>query len=285
MGSGSFTASSFASYSATLGRTYDKDTGRVTGQTYTARHIDEKVMPYKVMRECCNTDEHPNTIPVILALDVTGSMGKACTETAAAHGTIMSDLYTKFKDVQIMVMGIGDMAYDSAPIQISQFESDVRIAEWLDKIWLEFGGGGNSYESYTAAWYMGLYHTKLDAYDKQGRKGIIITMGDEPLNPYLPKMSIERCVGDNVQGDVETEDLYAEACKKFDIYHIAVDDIRSSYSRFKYGIKDTFGSLLGERLKVSTINGLGGAICDCVEDSINGSSKPSVVKNDDGISW
>lgn len=285
MGSGSFTASSFASYSATLGRTYDKDTGRVTGQIYTARHIDEKMKPYKVMRECCNTNEHPNTIPVILALDVTGSMGKACTETAAALGTIMSDLYTRFKGVQIMVMGIGDIAYDRAPIQISQFESDVRIAEWLDKVWIEFGGGVNSYESYSAAWYMGLYHTKLDAYDKQGRKGIIITMGDEPMNPYLPKRGIVDIVGDSVQGDIETRELYADACKKFDIYHIAVNDRSSAYNRYKNDIQNSFGRLLGNRLKVSTINGLGGAICDCVEDSINGSSKPSVVNNDDGISW
>lgn len=285
MGSGSFSTSSFASYSTSLGRTYDKDTGRVKGQTYEARHIDEHMRPYKVMRECCNTDEHPNTIPVILALDVTGSMGSACTETAAALGTIMSDLYARFKDVQIMVMGIGDMAYDRAPIQISQFESDVRIAEWLDKVWIEFGGGGNSYESYSAAWYMGLYHTKLDAYDKQGRKGIIITMGDEPMNPYLPKRSIVDVIGDSVQGNIETRELYADACKKFDIYHIAVNDLSSAYWRYENDIKNSFGQLLGDRLKVSTINGLGGTICDCIEDSVNGGSAPNTTTNNDGISW
>ena len=151
MGCGSFTTSSFSAYSHSVGRTYDTTTGRVSGQTYTSRSMDEKLNPKNVMRECCNTDEHPNTIPVILALDVTGSMGGACEETALALGKIVGDLFEKFKDVQIMVMGIGDRSYDSAPIQISQFESDVRIAEWLDKIWLERGGGGNSFESYTAA--------------------------------------------------------------------------------------------------------------------------------------
>lgn len=34
---------------------------------------------------------------------------------------------------------------------MSQFESDVRIAEVLDKIYMEHGGRGNAYESYTAA--------------------------------------------------------------------------------------------------------------------------------------
>ncbi len=278
MGSGSFSSSSFAAYSTSLGRSYDTTTGRVTGQTYTARRIDEKMKPYNVMRECCNTEEHPNTIPVILALDVTGSMGSACTETAEALGTIMSDLYEKFKDIQIMVMGIGDLVYDKAPIQISQFESDVRIAEWLDKIWIEFGGGGNSYESYSAAWYMGLYHTKLDAFDKQGRKGIIITMGDEPMNPYLPGRYITQFVGDSCQGDIDTKELYNDACEKFDIYHIAVSD-KSSYRRFEKEIQNSFGQLLGDRLKISTINELGNTICDCIENSVK-----SKVNNNE-ISW
>ena len=279
MGSGSFLSSSFAAYSTSLGRSYDTTTGRVTGQTYTARRIDENMKPYNVMRECCNTEEHPNTIPVILALDVTGSMGSACKETAEALGTIMSDLYEKFKDVQIMVMGIGDLAYDDAPIQISQFESDVRIAEWLDKIWIEFGGGGNSYESYSAAWYMGLYHTKLDAFDKQGRKGIIITMGDEPMNPYLLGRYITKFVGDPCQGDIDTKELYNNAYEKFDIYHIAVSD-KSSYRMYKKEIQNSFGQLLGDRLKVSTINELGNTICDCIEDSV----KSKKVNNNE-ISW
>lgn len=286
MGSGSFSSSSFAEYSASSGRSYNSNTGRVTGQTYIARCIDKRMKPYKVMRECCNTDEHPNTIPVILALDVTGSMGAACKETAEALGIIMEDLYKNFTDIQIMVMGIGDLAYDDAPIQISQFESDVRIAEWLDKIWLEFGGGGNSYESYSAAWYMGLYHTKLDAFDKQGRKGIIITMGDEPLNPYLSKRQIEKFVGDTLQDDVDTEDLYKDACKKFDIFHIKVNTHTSDYYSMK--ISDSFGKLLGDRLKDSTVNTLSEVICECIKESVN---KNSIVNNENysiinnEISW
>lgn len=287
MGCGSFSTKDFSSYSRSVGRIYDTTTGRVSGQTYTSRSMDEKLNPKNVMRECCNTDEHPNTIPVILALDVTGSMGGACEETALALGKIVGDLFEKFKDIQIMVMGIGDLSYDSAPIQISQFESDVRIAEWLDKIWLEKGGGGNSFESYTAAWYMGLYHTKLDAYDKQGRKGIIITMGDEPLNPYLPKDELSDVTGDNLQSSVETPQLFNEASKKFHIFHIAVDDYSNSYERYSRSIDKSFKEVLdGQRLIISTIKNLGQTICDCVETAVNSSSLASPVdENGEGISW
>ena len=150
MGSGSFSSASYSLYNTSRGKSMDLDTGRITdGQEFTARRIDADLDPRKFkMRECANSEEHPNTIPVILALDVTGSMGRACMETAQALGVIITNLYKKYKDIEFCVMGIGDLAYDTSPIQMSQFESDVRIAEALDKIYMEHGGGGNRYESY-----------------------------------------------------------------------------------------------------------------------------------------
>ena len=296
MGSSTFDRDEFKTYSRSMGKTYNPTTNRVEGQVYRSMMLNEQLNPKNVIRECCNSEEHPNTIPVILALDVTGSMGDACQETAEALGVIMEQLYKKFKDIEIMVMGIGDLAYDKAPIQISQFESDVRIAEWLDKIYMEHGGGGNSYESYTAAWYMGLRHTKLDAYDKQGRKGIIITMGDEPLNPYLPKSELSNVTGDSLQGDIETKDLFKDASEKFDIYHIAVDSPQDSYSYYEKRIKESFGNLLGQRFMISTIGKLGDTICDCIANSVEDGNPSSFVLNEDnkdtpvennegGISW
>ena len=276
MGSGCFSASSYADYSVSKGRSYDHSTGRVKGQSYDATYLNEALNPRKFqIRECVNSDEHPNTIPVILALDVTGSMGEACHETAAALGTIMKNLYNKFKDVEFCIMGIGDLAYDDAPIQMSQFESDIRIAEALDKLWMEHGGGGNSYESYTAAWYMGLYRTKLDCYDKQGRKGIIITMGDEPLNPYLPVdgyHGLNRTINESIENDIDTQELYNKAREKFDIFHIAVDSPMDCYRGYKDQIEKSFGQVLGNRFKVSSVNNLAQTIEECIAESINNSN-------------
>ena len=289
MGSGSVSHSSMANYASTHGRSYDKDTGRTTGQRFEARRIDPSMNPRLFsIRECVNSDEHPNTIPVILALDVTGSMGEACSETAAALGTIIMNLYKKFKDIEFCVMGIGDLAYDNAPIQMSQFESDIRIAESLDKVYMERGGGGNGYESYTAAWYMGLNRTKLDCFDKQGRKGIIITMGDEPLNPYLPKYELNGAVNASEEKDIETPELYANASKKFDIFHISVDSVRNCYSRYKRNVDSTFGQMLGQRYKISTIDALAQTIEDCITESVQDSGAAPEVNptNESGdIHW
>lgn len=287
MGSGTFSSESFASYSHHVGRVYHADTGRVSGQTFQTSRLDPSLDPRKfTVRECANTEEHPNTIPVILALDVTGSMGEACRETAEALGVIITSLYTKFQDIEFCVMGVGDFAYDSAPMQMSQFESDVRIAEALDKIWLEHGGGGNAYESYTSAWYMGLYRTKLDCYDQQGRKGIIITMGDEPLNPYIPKAALNDKVNATEENDIETKSIFEKASEKFDIFHIAVDSPKDCYKRYAKDIEKSFGQILGTRLKISTIQQLAGTIEDCISESVQSAPTSTTFVNENGeISW
>ena len=289
MGSGTVSHSSLRSYATSLGRSYDTSTGYVSGQSFEARHIDPLLDPKQFkFRECCNSEEHPNTVPVILGLDVTGSMGEACSETAAALGKIVTSLYDKFADIEFCIMGIGDLDYDRSPIQMSQFESDVRIAVALDKVYMEHGGGGNGFESYTAAWYMGLNRTKLDCYEKQGRKGIIITMGDEPLNPYLPARSLNPCIDATEEKDIETVELYNQASRMFDIFHIAVDSPRDCYSRYKHDVDNSFGQMLGSRYKVSTIDSLAQTIEDCIAESIQGTQtvpKTQSEKNSDGISW
>ena len=291
MGSGIFTTSSFTSYSTSRGRTVDSK-GTVTASSlqdfYQQTHIHEDLKPYKVVRECCDSEEHPNTIPVIIGLDVTGSMGRACVKTAQNLNTIITSLYDKFDDIEFMIMGIGDLAYDYAPIQASQFESDVRIAEHLDKVYMEHGGGGNGFESYTAAWYFGLHHTKLDCW-KRGKKGIIITMGDEPLNPYLPKYPLEKITGDNLEADVETKDLYELTKEKFDIYHIAIDDFDDCYQVYKPRVDKTFKDVLKENYKISTLDELPSTIVKCIENSVNGYSTENSVEvtnnNSNLISW
>ena len=180
MGGGTWTRDAFTSYTATtkaMNVALDGSILTTTNSTqdiFKERRLHDSLNPKNVIRECLDTEEHPNTIPIILGLDVTGSMGKAAIEVAKKLNVVMTKLYEKVQDVEFLIMGIGDLSCDKAPIQASQFESDIRIAEQLDKIYFEFGGGGNAYESYTAAWYFGINHTRLDCW-KRGKKGIIIT--------------------------------------------------------------------------------------------------------------
>lgn len=124
MGCGSWTRDSYVSYSTTKGMSVSTD-GMIRGSysnqdMFKAKTIDSALNPKNVIRECCDTEEHPNTIPVILALDVTGSMGESAVEVAKKLNVIMTKLYEKVTDVEFLIMGIGDLACDSCPIQASQ---------------------------------------------------------------------------------------------------------------------------------------------------------------------
>ena len=293
MGGGSWDKKAFVSYTTATkpGATFD-----ASGTSYTVKgghqdifkvkSLDVRLNPYKVIRECRDSEEHPNTIPVILALDVTGSMGEAAVECAQELNKIITKLYDEVKDVEFLIMGIGDFAYDRYPLQASQFESDIRIVEQLDALYFEWGGGGNSYESYTSAWWFGLHHTDLDCWQR-GKKGIIITMGDERLNPYIPKegmsTTINKTLGDTPQGNIETENLYKKVIEKFNVYHINVK--HHVYGYEDSGIPDSF-KILGQRFRQSDIEHLSDEIVAIVKDAVECKNTYANNLNEKGeITW
>lgn len=251
-------------------------------QYYTQRTISDRLNPYQVMRECVDSSEHPNTIPVLLAIDCTGSMGPTSVACAAKLNEIMELLYQQITDVEFMVCAFGDLSYDSAPFQAGQFESDIRISDQLDLIYFEGGGGGNRFESYTLPWYFGLHNTSLDCW-KRDKKGILISLGDEPLNPYLPHQELNACLGCHEQADIDTKELYQAAREKFDIYHLSIDERTSSYNYYKKGVDQIWRQVLGENYRVTNLNNLSQAISDII---INAKTDMNtIVSSADGISW
>ncbi len=250
MGAGSWSKKDFMSYSCSIGRSVFED-GVVdlkttsVYQNFTQKELSEKLNPYKVIRECRDSEEHPETIPVILALDVTGSMGHEANEVAAELNTIMTALYEQIKDVEFMIMAIGDFTYDRSPLQVSQFESDVRIAEQLDQVYFEGGGGPNSWESYTSAWLFGATQTDLDCW-KRGKRGIIITMGDEELNPWIDVEKYIKVTGYTPQTkkDLNTDEVWKMVVNKYQLFHINIEhDFRSpnlNSWRSRLGLSNVF---------------------------------------------
>ena len=287
MGGGTWTKAAFTSYSHTMCRAVTDD-GSIKGK-YTAqemfkqRSIDKALNPKNVVRECVDTEEHPNTIPVILALDVTGSMGESAVEIAKKLNVIMTKLYESVTDIEFMIMAIGDFAYDSYPLQASQFESDIRIAEQLDKVYFEAGGGGNSYESYSAAWLFGARQTKLDCW-KRGKKGLIITIGDELLNPYLPGNTVNKLLLESVQTDIETSEIYNEVKEKYDVYHLNCTSTFNGNMCMTEIVK-SFATVIGEQnISNVTVEEITDKIVSIVKDFAY-KNPETVIGNTEAISW
>ena len=161
MGSGTFTSRDWSSYTTSRGYTAKS----TVSDMYKAASVKSSMEPVGInYRESCDSDEHPNSTPIILGLDVTGSMGSVLETVSKKLNTLIMEIYDRkpVKDPQIMIMAFGDVECDRHPLQVSQFESDIRIAEQLNDVYFERGGGGNDGESYTLPWYFAARHTKID---------------------------------------------------------------------------------------------------------------------------
>jgi hypothetical protein len=179
------------------------------------------------IRESRDSVEHPNSLAIVLALDVTGSM-QDVPDYLVKKGlpNIMGNIIQKgIKDPQILFLGIGDHECDSAPLQVSQFESsDTLLDKWLTELYLEGGGGGNKGESYLLAWYFAGKHTSIDCFEKRGEKGFLFTIGDEPVLPAVPARYLTEIMGAGQYDNGDVKSLLAEAQKMYNVYHLHITE-------------------------------------------------------------
>ncbi len=200
----------------------------------------------QVVRESRDSDEHPESVPIAVFFDVTGSMGKIPVMLQKKLGTLMDVILDKsaVKDPQVLVGAIGDTHSDRYPLQVGQFESDNRFDEALRHIILEGGGGGQVKESYALAYRFAAYHTATDAWEKRGKKGYLFTMGDEMPWPTVTASEVRTIFGIEAEGDETVESLIARAQERWEIFHLFSQD--GSYPNDAL-IHERWRKLLGER--------------------------------------
>lgn len=176
----------------------------------------------KVMRESRDSDEHPESVAIAVFFDVTGSMQSIPRVLQAKlpklHGLLQRKGYVEHP--QIMFGAIGDFFSDRAPLQCGQFESDNRMDEDLESLWLEGGGGGGNHESYQLAAYFLARHTATDCLEKRGKRGYAFLIGDERLYDKVRKDEVDRCIGGGLQEDVPTVDIFSELRERYDVYFL-----------------------------------------------------------------
>ena len=174
-------------------------------------------------REARDSEHHPNSIPIIVAFDVTGSMGDIPTRFAQdLLGKLMAQLVENawVTDPQILIAAIGDAVSDRAPLQIGQFESGLEMDMWLTRLWIE-GRGGDIPESYTLAHWFAAHHTATDAWQKRKQKGYLFTIGDAPHKPLQPS-HIQRVFGASTDLPTDSPAVIAAAAERYELFHIQI---------------------------------------------------------------
>lgn len=198
-------------------------------------------------RESRDSAEHPQSLGIVFALDVTGSMGDIprllATEQLPHFMKVLEDC--KIPDPQLLFMAVGDAVSDRAPLQVGQFESTAELMDqWLTWTYIESGGGGSGQESYELALYFLAMHTEMDCWTKREKRGYLFMTGDEAPYPTLSRRVVEAVVGDQLDEDVTVGEVLAKTQETFVPYFVVPDPQR----RHSQGCEKAWRNLLGDHV-------------------------------------
>lgn len=220
MGGGNWSGDSYASLKANYSTKTDSEIFSNT--------LDKSLDPKGVkFRESRDSDAHPESIAIMVYVDVTGSMGGipkkllreklgALMETLIKHGVA---------DAHVFFGAIGDQYSDAAPLQVGQFEAGTEeLNKCLQSIFIEGGGGGGGTESYLLGHYFAARHTSIDCFEKRGEKGFIFTIGDEMNHSEITPEIVEEIFGDKIETNLTPKDLIQEAQRMYNVFHIHAND-------------------------------------------------------------
>ncbi|MFU8872338.1 hypothetical protein [Micromonospora sp. SL4-19] len=187
-----------------------------------ARTVHPALDPRDAVRESRDSEEHPQSTPIAVLFDVTGSMGHVPrvlqTKLPKLLGLLLRQGYAR--DPQIMFGAIGDATCDRVPLQIGQFESDNRMDDDLGRIVLEGGGGGQMTESYELAMYFMARHTVTNCWSRRGRRGYLFIIGDELAYPRVKAREVGRLIGNDLREDLPVRQIVDEVTRRWDTYYL-----------------------------------------------------------------
>ena len=201
MGNSNWNASSYGNYSR---QTSSKTQQQIFTNT-SGCHPDLNPTKFSV-RESVDSPANPNSTPIIICVDETGSMGHlATTIIKQGIGVIVEGIIDRkpITDPHILLAAVGDAYCDTAPIQTTQFEADIVILQQIEKFYLEGNGGGNGGESYPLIWWFALNKTHCDAINIRNKKGYIFTIGDESFHPVLTKEHLNNFLDGHAEADID----------------------------------------------------------------------------------
>src|ERR1051325_722748 len=182
------------------------------------------------LRESRDGIDHPQSLGIVFALDVTGSMGEIPRIMATQQLPVFMKtlLDCKIPDPQLLFMAVGDAISDHAPLQVGQFESTAELMDqWLTWSYLEGGGGGTGQESYELGLYFLAMHTEMDCMVKRNKRGYLFMTGDEVPYPTLSKHVVDSIIGDRLDEDLTCEEIVAEVQTTFIPFLIIPDRARA----------------------------------------------------------
>jgi ribosomal protein S27AE len=154
--------------------------------------------------------------PLIVAVDVTGSMASWPAEIFDRLPLLYNTLSQYREDLEISFAAIGDAGVDRWPLQVTTFASGYDLEQLLKSLYGE-GGGGDAPESY------GLFAHWVDTHvevPEAGDKPFLIVFGDITMHPKVPREQVQELLGDDPQGDVDALRAWQRVAKRYNVWFL-----------------------------------------------------------------
>jgi len=217
--------------------------------------------PKKLIRECCDNSIHPQTTPIVIAIDITKSRAKDIGIIFDKLPMLFGQIYMHgyVSDPEISFAAVGDVtARDEFPIQIGEFEVDNKLDDSLYAIILEAGGGGGTgQESYQLMAYFYAKYSKLDC-NNRGKKGFFFFIGDEGFYPSVSKQEVKKVFGEDIPEDIDSAEAFKKLQEKYNVFFIYQqksweDRVKDADNEIKNRVEKAGGLYEGVDLRASLI--------------------------------
>lgn len=202
-----------------------------------------------VVRESRDSVLHPNSIAIIILLDVTGSMGLVIENLIKIElNNIFQLLLDKgIDDPQVLFGAIGDAYYDSKPaLQVQQFESGTdETIKAIQSLHITGQGGGDGSESYILGWIFAGTKTSIDCFEKRNIKGFLFTVGDEANHIKMTVAKLQKEIGSNFEKDITDKEALQKVSEMYEVFHINIEE--NTNCGQSSTTKNYWRNILGER--------------------------------------
>ena len=154
--------------------------------------------------------------PLIVAIDVTGSMASWPFEIFDRLPLLFNTLSQYREDLEVCFAAIGDAKVDAWPLQVTDFASGYDLEQLLGSLYGE-GGGGDAPESYGmfAQWV----NTHVEIPNAED-KPFLIVYGDASMHAKINPGDIQRVLGDKVKKDVDSIKAWQEVSKTWNTWFL-----------------------------------------------------------------
>ncbi len=176
--------------------------------------------------------------PLIVAVDVTGSMSSWPAEIFDRLPLLFNTLSQYREDLEICFVAIGDARVDHWPLQVTTFASGFDLEQLLNSLYGE-GGGGDAPESYGLFAHWVNTHVQVPNAEEPP---FMIVFGDVSMHPTVSSDAISHYLGDKPNGNVDALEAWQQVTQTWNTWFL-----RRPSGKSGDAIDKQWGKAIGEQ--------------------------------------